>query len=283
MKQVDDNHRTLAASRSAGRGSRYWVRAAIVTSVLATIGLVGGFVYGTYTALYGSGGKATAEGSAQTSSGSTPVAAGNRKTVHLVALGDSLTHGFGDVSGRGYVGDVSQYYRSAGKQVIQSNLGIDGLTSDGLQKELQQTSVQHVIGSADVVLVSIGGNDLNDSAGLPQLDATRIAKAEANFTANLTSILAEIRRLNPSASVVLVGLYNPYGTVVATASQTNAIVQTWDLREDLVAAKLPGVIVVQTFDLFQLHPSQFLYLDHFHPNQAGYQRIADRIWQDLQG
>jgi lysophospholipase L1-like esterase len=281
-----------------GRGNRRhgWSRRLIqvVTglSILAAVILVGGFCYGSYAALGksvgglqpGTGvngaGESNGLDGASGAAGSTGPAG---KTLHVVALGDSLTHGLGDASGNGYVGDVTQKYRQNGYTVIQSNLGIDGLTSAGLLSEMKQTSVQNLLPSANLILISIGGNDLNDSAGLPSIDSGRIANAQKQFHANLAAVLSNIRRVNPTATVALIGLYNPYGDVAASAQQTNAIVQSWDGEADRIAASYPRTVVVQTYDLFQLNPAKFLYVDHFHPNQVGYQRIADRVWQDLQG
>lgn len=297
--------------------SRGLIQVVTSISILSAIVLFGGFAYGTYAAIGGAvGGSAGhpqtgrtggishsatgsnvtqtgtgtangaspggAKGTAQPSSptGVSPSLVG--KPLHLVALGDSLTHGFGDASGRGYVGDVSQMFRQQGSKVIQSNLGIDGLTSSGLLTEVKQPGVQNLLASANLVLISIGGNDLNNAAGLPNIQPKRIASAESQFSSNLTAILGDIRAVNKTAPIVLIGLYNPYGNVAATARQTDTIVAGWDLREDEIAALFPNVIVVRTFDLFQLHPDKFLYVDHFHPNQAGYQRIAERVWQDIQ-
>ncbi len=264
----------------APRWSRWMVRFAVSASVIASVVLAGGFVYGTYAALGGSvGGMASQETDASPSN--TAVSSPEHKIVHLVGLGDSLAHGLGDASGRGFVGDVRQQYQRQGYRVIQSNLGIDGLTSEGLLNELKKSSVQNLLRTADVILVSIGGNDLSRAAGLPDIDVQRIERAQDQFAANLTAILTQIRKLNQSAPVLLVGLYNPYADIANAANQTNAIVESWVVRENQVASRFPHTVVVQTFDLFQLHGPQFLYVDHFHPNQAGYQRIADRIWQDL--
>ena len=268
---------------TSGTWSRRLVRLATVAGVVCAFVLLAGFGYGTYAALGGSVAGRTSVGS----DGSTrtvtqpPAAAG--KTLHLLALGDSLTHGLGDSTGQGYVGDVSAQYRNQGFHVIQSNLGIDGLTSQGLLVELKQPSVQTLFQSANVILISIGGNDLNDAAGLPNLDAKRISSAQGQFENNITSLLTQLRQLNPTAPIALLGLYNPYSNVTSSARQTDTIVQAWDLQEDKIAAQFVNTVVVQTFDLFQLHPNKFLYADHFHPNQLGYERIATRVWQDFQG
>jgi lysophospholipase L1-like esterase len=262
--------------------SRWMVRLAVAASVMASVVLAGGFAYGTYAALGGPVGGTTPPETGLSPSNTADTTPEHNKVVHLVALGDSLAHGLGDASGRGFVGDVRQQYQKLGYKVVQSNLGIDGLTSSGLLKELQQASVQDLLRSADVILVSIGGNDLSRAAGLPRIDVQRIGKAQEQFAANLTAILTDIRKWNQTAPVLLVGLYNPYADVASSAVLTNSVVESWVVREIQVASRFPQTVVVQTFDLFLLHGPQFLYVDHFHPNQAGYQRIAARIWQDLQ-
>ncbi len=204
------------------------------------------------------------------------------KTVHLVALGDSLTHGLGDASGEGYVGDVTNQFRTAGYTVIQSNLGIDGLTSTGLRKEVSQTATINLLKTANFILISIGGNDLNQAAGLPSINTAKIAKARAQFDANLEAILHQIRGVNQSAAILLIGLYNPYGDIASAKAQTDAIVETWNADEQNVVSQFSGALVVQTYDLFQFNPGKYLYIDHFHPNQLGYERIAARVWQDVQ-
>ncbi|WP_054968190.1 GDSL-type esterase/lipase family protein [Alicyclobacillus ferrooxydans] len=220
------------------------------------------------------------------SQGSTPQQTGqpqlNSKTIHLVALGDSLTHGLGDASGEGYVGDVAANLKQAGYSVIQANLGIDGLTSQGLRTEVVKPEVTQLLQSANLVLISIGGNDLNDAAGLPAIHTARIAKARTQFLSNLNAVLSTIRSVNKNATVLVIGLYNPYGNIAGARLQTDSIVETWNADEQALVSKYNGVLMVQTYDLFQLNPTRYLYIDHFHPNQAGYQRIATRVWQDVQ-
>lgn len=261
--------------------SRLMIRSAIGVSVAAAVLLAGGFVYGLYAAFGGTVGSSSVSSPSQASVSPKPLTQSG-KNVHILALGDSLAHGLGDASGNGFVGDVSQHYRQQGYNVVQSNLGIDGLTSSGLVQEMKQPAVQTLLPSANLILISIGGNDLSQAAGLPAIHNARIASAESQFKSNITQILTQIRSVNPSAPILLVGLYNPYGNIAQTKVQTDNIVQSWDLMEDTIAAKYPKTVVVQTFDLFELHGGQFLYVDNFHPNQQGYQRVADRIWQDLQ-
>jgi lysophospholipase L1-like esterase len=261
------------------RWSARWMVSFITLSVLIAIVLIGGLVYGSYAAF---GGVVGGVPNVESNGGSSTPALASTAAVQLVAIGDSLAHGYGDVSGNGFVGDVRTLYRANKRTVVQSNMGIDGLTSAGLVRELKQPSVGHLLQSASVILVSIGGNDLNDAAGLPHVNVRRVNNAEHAWITNLTTTLSMIRTLNASAPILLVGLYNPYGDVKAVAAATNAIIQSWNQEEIGLAARYSKTVVVQTFDLFQWKPSQYLYIDNFHPNQQGYQRIASRIWQDIQ-
>jgi lysophospholipase L1-like esterase len=266
------------------------ILAAITLSVVLVIILLGGLAYGAYAASGHSvsGRKpalakpsGTRAGDKTDSSGESQ--APQHKAIYLVALGDSLTYGFGDASGSGFVGDVVAHLRQQGGTVAQTNLGIDGLTSSGLVEQLKQTQVARSLREANVILISIGGNDLNNAAGLPSIHPTKIAAAEKKFNYNLRYILQAIRGLNSQAPILLIGLYNPYGDIVQTRVQTDNIVASWNTDEMKIADGFQPTVVVQTYDLFQFDPGKFLYIDHFHPNQAGYNLIANRIWQDLQG
>jgi hypothetical protein len=75
---------------------------------------------------------------------------------------------------------------------------------------LQSTAVRSIVGKADVVIVSIGGNDLfgNQAARLftllsPSLNQVRVVNRVA-------TIVAKISRINPNARIYLLGLFNPY-------------------------------------------------------------------------
>ncbi|WML48879.1 GDSL-type esterase/lipase family protein [Neobacillus sp. PS3-34] len=85
----------------------------------------------------------------------------NAKELTVVALGDSLTRGTGDETGKGYVGDVIDEIKKKTKKPVRLlNLGINGQRSDQLRAQVGQIEVQRQIQKADIVLMTIGGNDL---------------------------------------------------------------------------------------------------------------------------
>lgn len=282
MERTNDSAQRNDGLQNRWKRSNRPIQIALTLGIIFTVILIVGFGYGASKAL-GVGGPhqlSVPDASSANQSGSTNKSG---KTVHLFAIGDSLAHGLGDVSGKGFVGDVIEQYRNKGYKVIQSNLGVDGLTSQGLVSEIHQASIKPMIQSANVILISIGGNDLNNSAGLPHINTQKIAKAESVFSTNLKEVLATIRKDNPKAPIFLVGLYNPYANIASDRTATDAVVQTWNTKELAIANQFAKTVVVQTFDLFEFHDDQLLYIDHFHPNQTGYQLIATRIWQDIQG
>lgn len=275
-------HRRMKRGVKQRRFMRGGIHLSVWLSVAALFLFVSGFVYGWWAVAGGriAPGRPSTGTTVNTRS---PSMISDARTVRVLSLGDSLAHGFGDVTGHGYVGDFSRLLRKEGYQVQQSNLGVDGLTSTGLLKELNQPSTRRSIREATLILVSIGGNDLNNAAGLPNINVKRIEKARAGFTNHLQTILGNLHHTNPRATIALIGLYNPYGSIASLRATTSPIVSRWVAEEQNIVEASQNTMLVPLFDLFELHSSAWLYEDHFHPNQTGYQQIANRLWEDLQG
>lgn len=86
-----------------------------------------------------------------------PVTASADDGMKIVAIGDSITNGY-SMDGSliaSYPQLVSSYY---GAELV--NFSEDGMTSEGLLAKLSDANVQSEIASADIVLVTIGGNDI---------------------------------------------------------------------------------------------------------------------------
>lgn len=201
-----------------------------------------------------------------------------KERFYLVALGDSLTRGTGDESGKGYVGYVLDELKGKTKQPISmANLAIKGQRSAGLVKQLQQIEVRRQLQQADVILMTIGGNDLfQGGETLSHFSIDRINKAKVDYLQNLDTIFKTIRTVNPQAIVFYIGLYNPFNDL-RDAKTTSAIVRQWNFDSAEIAARYPNIIAVPTFDLFELHVNDYLYSDKFHPNKEGYKRIGERV------
>ncbi|WP_227013704.1 GDSL-type esterase/lipase family protein [Paenibacillus psychroresistens] len=208
----------------------------------------------------------------------TPDPVGADDHFHLLALGDSLTKGTGDPSGKGYVGYLLEDLQGKLKQeVVVSNYGVNGQTTSQLADELNQSKLQSEIKTADVIVISIGANDLFQSGEtLGNLDSTYIQPIEDKYTQQLDAILKQLRGENAKANIYLIGLYNPF-SALENAERTNEIIRDWNYKMADTAASFPLTVLVPTADIFQLKVQDYLARDLFHPNAAGYLLMGDRV------
>lgn len=196
----------------------------------------------------------------------------------LIGLGDSLTRGIGDSNGQGYFGMVKRELQAKYSDLSAINLGISGQTSTELAAQIQEVRTKQLLKRAQWIVLTIGGNDLFQSSDrLQKIDPAQMEEARLRYEKNLRTILDETRKSNPDATIFLFGLYNPFGDL--NIQGTDQHVLSWNETIVHTAQQFNNVVVVPTFDLFQLNPQQYLYSDHFHPNQRGYQRMADRLLQ----
>ena len=131
----------------------------------------------------------------------------------VVALGDSLTRGTGDETGKGYVGLVTDNLKEqlSPQKIIVYNMGIKGQTSSELLQQMGQQQMGRQIQEADVVLMTIGGNDLfQQGETLENLELSQVQQLQTQYLANLQQIFTTIREHNDQTTVFVLGLYNPF-------------------------------------------------------------------------
>ncbi|WP_139070165.1 SGNH/GDSL hydrolase family protein [Bacillus sp. FJAT-27225] len=221
----------------------------------------------------GNGGREMAKPEAEA-----PAAKQDKDELKLVAMGDSLTRGSGDAAGRGYVGYLMDSLKERlDEDATLVNLGINGQRSAQLAEQVKQAEVQRQLSQADIVLITIGGNDLFRSGqGLVDFESNNSGNIQKDYLANASTILTQIRSVNNDATIFLIGLYNPF-IEFEEGKEMSAIIRGWNFATAELATGFDKVVFVPTFDLFELNVNDYLYTDKFHPNTEGYKLIADRV------
>ncbi|MBO9129770.1 GDSL-type esterase/lipase family protein [Bacillus sp. 165] len=200
----------------------------------------------------------------------------NHQPLYHLVLGDSLAKGYGSKQG-GYAGIASQQLQAkTNKEVYIDNTAVSGLTTEGLLYMLQSEEMQNKIEKADIITISIGGNNLlrlNKSMGiLEALNAVNDEKKK--YQENMEEILAIIRSHNDHAIIVLSELYNPLQLEGSVASYASLFIDRWNKLVYTLAEEHEHAIVLPIRDLLKDDTQDLLY-DKVHPNDKGYTRIAD--------
>lgn len=263
------------------RSGQFLWRFTGVLALLSFLVLGTGFVFAINPQLASPGTSAGIPGTRPDTPTAPPLTPQGKLTI--VTLGDSLTRGVGDANGQGYVGLVRDgLAKKTGVQPLLSNLAISGQQSSNLLGQLEQTQVRTLLKQANLILFTIGGNDLfNQSGSLDKMDVKKLTQTKKTLGANFKQVLTEIRSLNPNATILYLSLYNPFGNTKA-AGETIPYVLEWNAEAERTASSFANVIVVPTYDLFVKKEAAYLYTDHFHPNAQGYARMAERVLQALE-
>jgi lysophospholipase L1-like esterase len=195
----------------------------------------------------------------------------------IVALGDSLTRGTGDEEGKGYIGYlIEELEEKTDEKLTHHNYGVKGYRSEQLLSQVKGETIQNQIKNADVILMTIGGNDLfQGGQTLVSPDQEAIALIKEQYLNNLKETMDIIKSTNQDAIIYLVGLYNPF-IDLDDAAMTTKVVRDWNYSANQLLDQYSNSVFVPTFDLFQLRVNDYLFSDKFHPNSKGYRLIAER-------
>lgn len=232
-----------------------------------------------------------------------------------IALGDSLSAGVGASNPleTAFVPLVHRWLQDqpGGEAIQLLNLGHPGDTSQDLMAHghLDQALAQLERRDGDVRLITleIGGNDLLQlyfslviTGICPDLETSlrqqqcvdALGQALDAFRPNLEAILARLREADAALPIAVMTLYNSFSGI---GSPVDPLAQV--ALEGLPDTPFPtglndiirevgtnyAVILVDLYPLFDGRGKDLIAADLIHPNDAGYQVMADAVISALQG
>lgn len=195
--------------------------------------------------------------------------------VGYVAVGDSITEGYGDniiSDGIGYEPVLADLLTtSRGYPNVIANEGIGGTSSADGAASVSSTLLKYPL--AAYVLVQYGSNDADTLYGGPVPSGLGLNPGEPGYAGSYKDNMQRI------ISAIILGGKTPYLAKVpyTTLSRYNimSILEYNAVIDELVSANVISVVPPDFYSWFQAHTSQLA--DGLHPNGTGYQSMAN-LW-----
>jgi acyl-CoA thioesterase-1 len=182
------------------------------------------------------------------------------RMITIVALGDSLTAGYGLSRKQAYPALIGEKMRAAGYEFEVVNAGWSGDTTAGGLRRLPE--VLRARKKIDIFILELGINDAFRGVTIEQMRA------------NLQAIIDQVRARHPGVTVIIAGmqlpLYSSDDYVSAFGEMFRALAEK--NRAALIPYLLEGV---------GGNP-EMNQLDRVHPNAAGQRVLADNVWRVLE-
>lgn len=134
----------------------------------------------------------------------------------ITGMGDSITTGYGVSEKESYFALLCSHLTKE-EPYSCHNLAQNGLTSEGLLKQLEDESVLQNVRKSDYIVFSIGGNDflqelianlflyLGNTSNFTSFD-----QVKNKLLANLEAICQTLKKENPNVKLLILPIYNPY-------------------------------------------------------------------------
>jgi acyl-CoA thioesterase-1 len=180
--------------------------------------------------------------------------------ITIVALGDSLTAGYGLSRKQAYPALIAEKMRAAGREFEVVNAGSSGDTTTGGLRRLPAILRAHK--KIDIFILELGINDAFRGVPIDQIRA------------NLQAIIDQVRARQPGVAIVIAGMQLPdfssddyvgaFGGIFGALAEKN--------RATLIPYLLEGVGGNPALNQW----------DRVHPNEAGQRVLAENVWRVLE-
>jgi acyl-CoA thioesterase-1 len=180
--------------------------------------------------------------------------------ITIVALGDSLTAGYGLSRNQAWPALIAEKMRAAGYEFDVINAGSSGDTTTGGLRRLPALLRAHK--KIDIFILELGINDAFRGVSIEQIRS------------NLQAIIDQVRARHPAAAIVIAGMQLPdyssddyvgaFSGIFAALAEKN--------HATLIPYLLEGVGGNPALNQW----------DRVHPNSAGQRVLAENVWRVLE-
>jgi acyl-CoA thioesterase-1 len=182
------------------------------------------------------------------------------KMITIVALGDSLTAGYGLSRKQAYPALIGEKMREAGYEFEMVNAGWSGDTTAGGLRRLPE--ILRSRKKIDIFILELGINDAFRGVTIDQMRA------------NLQAIIDQVRARHPGVAIVIAGMQLPLYSSDDYVSAFGEMFRT--LAEKKRAALIPYLLEGVGGNPEMNQP------DRVHPNAAGQRVLAENVWRVLE-
>ncbi len=231
-------------------------------------------------------------------------------TSTYLIMGDSIAAHYGVSERDSYEHKLIEKLRADGEKWTGDNWGVSGYTSGDLvtllDKSVEDPERRTVLERADLICISIGGNNIlqflrergysdfppeNSTGWLSLLRALADGTEDMaqNYLSDLEVIMKEIRRVNPTATVILQNIHNVARDVQGEITILGSPKRVTDLTEPFFLPLLKtidenaerlGYYVADTYGAFRdSEEPQLLRREMIHPNASGHTLISEVLYK----
>ncbi len=197
--------------------------------------------------------------------------------TNCLFFGDSITYGEYDGVLGGYVEILKRYchaefYNNNANEVNCFNLGIGGETTEGLMKRFEIETKARFSPDENLIFFFYGANDLALSEGKEIVSLT-------DFEQNLSQVISQAKRFATEIYVISILPISKKVDGIKIPDRKFRTTQKIELyNQKLKELALQNQIeFIDIFSRFNSTKEEFLSKDGIHPNEKGYQFIANQI------
>lgn len=213
--------------------------------------------------------------------------------INYTALGDSLAAGMTPEKtiSTGYADMTANYFKQGDVLgTYTKEFAVPGYTTENVLADLTaKPEVQKAVKNSHLITISAGANDLLKEGKVDPktntfiIDQTIIPAKFQTIAENYAKILQKIHHLNPDAAVFVMGYYFPF-PYLADEQKPQLIQLTHTLNKTIqTVAIAQGAYFVPVYDKFGDNPKQYIPNPaDVHPNQEGYQLMADALIESIE-